>query len=262
MASDSDMHGAKITVHWLNKSRGQRIIWLLEELKLDYEIKTYVRDKAKRAPEELKDIHPLGKSPTVSIEVPGREKSIVLAESGTIVEYLCENFGQRLIPKKYPEGKDGSVGEETEDWMNYRYFMHYVEGSFFPVLFTGLISGSIRSAPVPFFIKPVTGKIAGNIESGFTNPELKVQYTFMEDFITKSQDKGEFFLGSDLTAVDFMVFFALEGGIQHGSLNEGSYPKLYNYVRRMQKREAYERAGEKVTKASGEKFVPFSEARM
>jgi glutathione S-transferase len=94
-----------------------------------------------------------------------------------------------------------------------------------------------------------------------TNPELKVQYTFIEDFLAKAQDKGDFFLGSDLTAVDFMIFFALEGGIQHGSLSESTYPKLYNYVRRMQEREAYQRAGEKVTKASGEEFVPFSEAQ-
>jgi glutathione S-transferase len=84
----------------------------------------------------------------------------------------------------------------------------------------------------------------------------------MEDFLVKSQAKGEFFLGSDLTAADFMMFFALEAGIQHGSLNEESYPTLYNYVRRMQERAAYQQAGEKVTKASGEKFVPFSESRM
>jgi glutathione S-transferase len=79
-----------------------------------------MRDKHRRAPAELKDVHPLGKSPTVSIEVLGLTKPIVLAESGPIVEYLCEHFGQRMIPKRYPEGKDGGVGAETEDWMNYR----------------------------------------------------------------------------------------------------------------------------------------------
>jgi glutathione S-transferase len=100
-----------------------------------------------------------------------------------------------------------------------------------------------------------------NISSD-TNPELKLQYTFMENFLAKSQGKGEFFLGSDLTAVDFMIFFALEGGIQHGSLTEASYPTLYKYTRKMQEREAYIRAGERVTEASGEKFVPFSEAKM
>ncbi|KAF2683775.1 glutathione transferase [Lentithecium fluviatile CBS 122367] len=262
MASESNQQGAKITVHWLNKSRGQRVIWLLEELNLNYDIKTYARDKNKRAPVALKEVHPLGKSPTISIEVAGCERPLVLAESGAIVEYLCEHFGQRLVPRRYPEGKEGGVGQETEEWINYRYFMHYAEGSMFPVLFTGLLTGSIRSAPVPFFIKPITNKIAGNIEGAYTNPELKVQYTFMEDFLTKSQEKGEFFLGSDLSAVDFMMFFVLEGGVQHGSLTEESYPKLYNYVRRMQDRKAYQRAGDRVTKASGEKFVPFSEARM
>lgn len=95
-----------------------------------------------------------------------------------------------------------------------------------------------------------------------TNPELKVQYTFLENHLAEMQAKGEFFLGSDLSAADFMIVFLLEGGMQHGSLNEASYPKLYTYVRRMQEREAYKRAGERVTKASGEKFVPFSEARM
>jgi glutathione S-transferase len=106
--------------HRLNKSRGQRIIFLLEELGLDYEIKTYTRDKRRRAPAALKDVHPLGKSPTVSIEVPGIDKPLVLAESGPIVEYLCEHFGQHMIPKRYPEGKEGGVAAETEDWINYR----------------------------------------------------------------------------------------------------------------------------------------------
>jgi len=107
-------------INRLNKSRGQRITWLLEELKLDYEIKPYFRDKAKRAPKELKDVHPLGKSPTVTIEVPGREKPLVLAESGAVVEYLCEHFGTQLIPRRYPEGKDGRVGEERQEWIDYR----------------------------------------------------------------------------------------------------------------------------------------------
>jgi glutathione S-transferase len=95
-----------------------------------------------------------------------------------------------------------------------------------------------------------------------TNDELKVQYSFMEEFLAKSQEKGEFFLGSNLTPVDFMMFFVLEAGVQHGSLNEQSWPRLFKYVRRMQARDAYQRGGERVAKASGEEFVPFSEAKM
>lgn len=104
----------------LNKSRGQRIIWLLEELKVDYEIKVYKRDKHFRAPGELKDVHPLGKSPTITIETPGQEKPLVLAESGPIVEYLCDYFGPQFIPRRYPEGKDGVIGAETEQWLRHR----------------------------------------------------------------------------------------------------------------------------------------------
>jgi glutathione S-transferase len=104
----------------LNNSRGQRIVWALEELKLDYEIKVYKRDKDMRAPPELKEVHPLGKSPVITIETPGLAKPLVLAESGPIVEYLYEHFGPEQIPQRYPAGKDGVVGGETEAWMQYR----------------------------------------------------------------------------------------------------------------------------------------------
>lgn len=107
-------------LHRLNKSRGQRIIWLLEELKLSYEIKVYKRAKDRRAPPSLKEIHPLGKSPAITIEAPGLNKPLALAESGPIVEYLCEHFGRQLIPQRYPDGKDGVIGAETEEWLRYR----------------------------------------------------------------------------------------------------------------------------------------------
>jgi glutathione S-transferase len=126
-ATSHPLHLLRLQLHYhvnrtprLNKSRGQRIIWLLEELKLDYDIKTYARNQEKRAPKELRDVHPLGKSPTVTIQVPARDKPLVLAESGPIVEYLCEHFGQHLVPKRYPEGKDGGLGEETDEWIDYR----------------------------------------------------------------------------------------------------------------------------------------------
>jgi glutathione S-transferase len=79
------------------------------------------------APKELRDIHPLGKSPVISVEGPSGASKVV-AESGVIVEYLTEHFGKQLIPKRYPEGKDGEIGAETEEWSRYRFFMHYAEG--------------------------------------------------------------------------------------------------------------------------------------
>jgi glutathione S-transferase len=87
------------------------------------------------APKELRDIHPLGKSPVISIEGPSGGSPKVIAESAVIVEYICKHFGPRLIPREFPEGKDGEIGAETDEWGRYRFFMHYAEGS----LMTNLI---------------------------------------------------------------------------------------------------------------------------
>lgn len=113
----------------LDKSRSQRILWLLEELKVDYELKIYHRGSDMLAPKELKEVHPLGKSPIVSIETEEMSKPLVLAESGLIVEYLVDHFGPWLAPKRYIDGKEGQVGGESEEWLRYRYYMHYAEGS-------------------------------------------------------------------------------------------------------------------------------------
>lgn len=72
------------------------------------------------APKELKDVHPLGKAPMIEVLAPGAEKPVIIAESGAIIEYLCEHFGRSLIPQRYPEGKDGVIGAETEEWLRYR----------------------------------------------------------------------------------------------------------------------------------------------
>ncbi|KAF1950030.1 glutathione transferase [Byssothecium circinans] len=255
----SNQQDAKITVHWLNRSRGQRIIWLLEELKLEYEIKVYKRDKNMRAPPELKAIHPLGKSPCVEIEAPGLAKPLVLAESGPIVEYIYEHFGRQHVPKRYPEGKEGVVGSEREEWIQYRYFMHYPEGTLMPNLLIALVVGNIRTAPVPFFIKPITRKIADSVDSAYLQPELKAQLSFLEETLGKSP-AGQFFCGDSVTGADIMLIFVLEAAIQNKTLMETTYPRLYKYVRHIQGLDAYKKAGERVSEASGEEYVPFSEA--
>ena len=122
----------------LEKSRSQRILWLLEELKLDYEIKTYKRHNM-LAPAELKQIHPLGKSPIITINADGMAKPLVLAESAVIVEYLIEHFGPHLAPQKWQYGKEGKVGGENEEWMRYRYFLHYPEGSLMTYMIVALL---------------------------------------------------------------------------------------------------------------------------
>jgi hypothetical protein len=127
----------------LEQSRSHRILWLLEELQLKYELKTFKRRADKLAPAELKEVHPLGKSPLITIQAPGAEKPLVLAESGAIVEYLCDHFSSArptLVPQRYAPGNEGKVGGETEEWMRYRYFMHYVEGSLMPFLVMTLVN--------------------------------------------------------------------------------------------------------------------------
>lgn len=124
----------------LNLSRSQRIVWLLEECKgIDYDIEIYKRGKDMLAPDSLKKIHPLGKSPVISIDASGLSEPLVVAESGLITEYLCEYFAPHLIPKRYQEGKEGQVGGETEQWLRYRYYMHYAEGSLMSLLLIALI---------------------------------------------------------------------------------------------------------------------------
>jgi glutathione S-transferase len=133
----SSSDAPKITLHWLEKSRAQRILWLLEELGVPYEIKTYKRDpKTQFAAPELKAVHPLGKSPVVTIG------DFAIAESALIVEYLSEHFGPSLIPTKWKPGLEGKPAGETEDYMRYRYFMQYAEGSLMSLMLVSLVSNS------------------------------------------------------------------------------------------------------------------------
>ncbi|KAK9610119.1 bifunctional glutathione transferase/peroxidase [Aspergillus fumigatus] len=182
--------GAKITVYWLEHSRAQRILWLLEELHLTYELKTFKRGADMLAPKELKDIHPLGKSPVIRIETPGAPKPLVLAESG-----------------RYAAGKEGQVDGETEEWMRYRYYMHYTEGSFMPFLVMQLVMDSIRNAPVPFFIKPLTGMVASKVEQAFVTPNLTSHFEFLEDQLKTVPGGGPYLCGKELTAADIMMSF-------------------------------------------------------
>lgn len=120
-------------------SRSQRIVWLLEECQgIDYDIKIYKRGKDMLAPKSLKEVHPLGKSPVISIQAPALSEPLVMAESGAMMEYLCDHFAPHLVPKRYQEGKEGQVGGETEQWLRYRFYMHYAEGSLMTLLVIAL----------------------------------------------------------------------------------------------------------------------------
>lgn len=128
------------------------MLWLLEELKIKFDVKLYHRNKeTSLAPPELEQVHPLGKSPVVVITPPGEgAEPIVLAESGHLAQYLCEHFpeGRRLVPQKWKEGMEGKIGGETEAWLRNQYFLHYSEGSFMPYLVLSLVIGSAYSPPL------------------------------------------------------------------------------------------------------------------
>lgn len=253
----------------LEKSRSQRILWLLEELKLDYELKTFKRSKDMLAPQELKDIHPLGKSPVIKVEAPAAPKPLIIAESAFIIEYLAENFGSWLVPKKYVEGKEGQIGGESEEWLRYRFFMHYGEGSLMTYMIVSLLMSSvliclnhcclgilillpdIKNSPVPFFIKPITGMIAGRVDSMFLQPNFKTHFSFLESQISSSPNGGEYLCGKELSGADILLSFPLIAARGRAGLNPDKYPKLCAYIDRLQERDAHKRAVEKIIEVEG-----------
>ena len=208
-----------IIVHHLNNSRSQRILWLLEELGLDYEIKKYQRDpKTMLAPAELRAIHPLGKSPVIT------DGDTTVAESGAIIEYLIERYGNgRFIP---PAG--------TPDKLLYTYFLHYAEGSAMTPLLMKLVFDRVETSPMPFFVKPVAKGIAQKVKSSYINPQIKQHLQYLEAELAKRT----WFAGPEFSAADIQVSFVLEAASARGGLSE-AYPKLVDFLKRIHARPAY-----------------------
>jgi len=239
----------KITLHWLEKSRSQRILWLLEELGVPYEVKTYKRDpKTMRAAPELKQVHELGKSPVVTVG----DRSF--AESAFIVEYLCEHFvgpSSTLIPPKWRDGCEGQVNGETEMWLRYRHYMHYCEGSLMTLITMSYIPWSMRQAS--FFLRPITSRIATKLED-LIESELKTHLDFLESQLASAPDGGPYLCGAHLTGADIMMSFPLlTVQTQDGSpLNKKSYPKLWAYAELLKESESSKRAIAKIVEIEGE----------
>ena len=214
-----------IVVHHLNNSRSQRVLWLLEELGLSYEIKRYQRDpQTMLAPAALREVHPLGKSPVLT------DGALTLAESGAIVEYLVERYGHgRLIP---PAG--------TPERLRYTYWMHFAEGSAMPPLVMKLVFDRLEKGPMPFFVRPVARSLAGRVKKGFIEPNLARQLDFMEGELAKSA----WFAGADFTAADVQMSFPLEAATGRGGL-AAKRPRLIDFLSRIHARDAYRRAVER-----------------
>jgi glutathione S-transferase len=214
-----------ITVHHLNNSRSQRILWLLEELGLPYEVKRYQRDaKTMLAPPELRAAHPLGKSPVIS------DGDVTLAESGAIVEYLASRYGSaRLVPKP-----------NTPEHLRYMYWMHFAEGSAMPPLLLKLIFDRIESGPMPFFVRPVARAIAKRAKDMMVLPNIKRQLDYMESELARH----EWFAGPTFSAADIQMSFPLEAASTRGGL-DASRPKLWAFLQKIHALPAYQRALEK-----------------
>ncbi|WP_256077888.1 glutathione S-transferase family protein [Massilia sp. YIM B04103] len=214
-----------ITVHHLNNSRSQRVLWLLEELGLDYEIVRYQRDaKTMLAPPELRRIHPLGKSPVI------QDGDVLVAESGAIIEYLVEKYGNgSLVP---PAG--------TPDKLRWRYFLHYAEGSLMTPLLMKLVFDRVESAPAPFFVRPIAKAIAGKVKHSYILPQIRQHLDYLEGELAR----GEWFAGSAFSAADIQMSFPLEAATARGGL-DGARPRLAAFLQRIHARPAYQRALER-----------------
>lgn len=216
-----------LVVHHLETSRSQRVLWLLEELGVPYELEVYRRDPATRlAPPELRRIHPLGKSPVIT------DDGEVIAESGAIIEYLVEKFGAgargdlaRLQPQP-----------GTAEFRQCRYWMHYAEGSLMNWLVMKLVFTTIPRQPMPFFARPIARSICGGVQQKLIDPNLERARAFIEDHLSRHR----WFAGEQLTMADFQMSFAVEALLARSA--GSATPRLQEYLARIRARPAYQRA--------------------
>ncbi|MDZ4083350.1 MAG: glutathione S-transferase [Bdellovibrionales bacterium] len=211
-----------IKLHHLNNSRSQRVLWLLEELELPYEIVRYERDKVTlRAPASLRAIHPLGKSPVLE------DGPNVVAESGAILEYLVDKYGRgRLKP---------AAGSPDE--LRYRFYMHYAEGSVMPPLLVKLIIEKIEKAPVPFFLKPLFKGISQQVHRAYIDDQMRTHFDFIESELRRSA----WIAGEQFTAADIQMSFPIEAADARGAV--GAQRKaIRSYIEKFRSRPAYVKA--------------------
>ena len=213
-----------LTIHHLENSRSQRILWLLEELGVPYEVRRYERDKKTMlAPMTLKLIHPLGKSPVIT------DDGVTVAESGAIVEYIVDRYGKgRMIP---PAG--------SPERLRYTYWLHYAEGSLMPLLVMKLVLSRVPQA-VPGLVRPVARRIVSGIEDLYLGPNLRLQLDYVEAELAKS----EWLAGNEITAADVQMSFPIEAAAARGDTDRPR-PKMAAFLQRVHARPAYKRALEK-----------------
>lgn len=213
-----------ITVHHLEKSRSHRVLWLLEELGVPYQLEVYRRDpKTMLAPAALAKVHPLGKSPVVT------EDGVSVAESGAILEYLAERHGgDRWVP---------AAG--TEAHRRCRYFLHYAEGSLMPILLVKLISSQLRGKKVPALVRPIAKAISGQLDRSYTDPNLDRHLAFLESELAERP----WLCGAEPTIADVQMSYPVEAAVARGGARSTKH--LRAYLERIRARPAYQRALDK-----------------
>jgi glutathione S-transferase len=212
-----------LTVHHLDHSRSHRVLWLLEELGVEYDVRRYERDPATlRAPPSLKAIHRLGRSPTIT------DGGQALAESGAILEYLVDRYDDgRLAPAR-----------GTPDRERYMYFMHYAEGSAMLPLVLRLIFDQMPRQPMPALARPVVRALAKNVIDTFVRPQIEEHLDHMEAALTESP----WFAGNAFSAADIQMSFPVEVAAAGGGRLDATRPRLSQYLQRIRERPAYGRA--------------------
>jgi glutathione S-transferase len=211
-----------ITLHHLEDSRSQRILWLLEELGAKYKIQYYERDpETNLAPPELKQVHPLGKSPVI---VDGTR---TLAESAVILEYLARTYG----------GGDWAPDFDDAAYWDFQYWMHYGEASLMPPLLLKLVFSKLREPPVPFLIRPISSRIADQVDRAFTDPQIATHFSFVDRYLADH----EWFGGSSINVADVQMSFPLEAA-RLRTTKAGQYPHIDAWLKRVHSRPAYLRA--------------------
>ena len=210
-----------IVVHHLEKSRSQRVLWLLEELGQPYEVKVYRRDpKTILAPKSLTAVHPLGKSPVIT------DGDVTVAESGAIIEYLVERYdgAGRFKPKA-----------GTQAALDYRYWLHYAEGSLMTPLILALVFSRLPRQPMPFFVKPVVKGLCAKVMANYVRPQLQTHFRFVEQQLAKS----DWFAGDAFSAADVQMSYPLMAAVERSGLE---LPRVRDFVARVKARPAWQLA--------------------
>lgn len=210
---------------------------------------------------------------------------MVIAESANIIEYLLEHFGGEqagLLPKRWREGKEGQVSGESEEWLRYRYFMHYAEGSLMGLMMIVIVATSmfalhkahqsspspdkeqtdpmrpkigIKNSPVPFFIRPITNQISSKIQTSYLEPAFSNHFSFLEQQLQTSPNSGKFLCGEKLTGADILLSFPLIAAKGRAGLTAEKYPLLKAYVDDLEQEPGYLKASERIIEIEG-KFEP------